>query len=60
MELEPLIAQIRGAEGNTAGVRVRISRRGTSIPVAEEKLEQALLTADVPRIAVVWEEETAP
>ena len=60
IELGALVDKIRGTEGNSAGVRVHISRRGTSIPVAEERLEQALLKADVPRTAVVWADETAP
>ena len=60
IELDDLVARVQAAEGNSAGVRARISRRGTSIPVAEDKLDQALLQADIPRTAIVWVEETAP
>ena len=59
LALDRVVELVKQATGNSAGVRVRISRRSSSIPLAEDALEQALLKADIPREAVYWVEETA-
>jgi hypothetical protein len=50
----------RSASGDSQGVRVRIRRRGTSLPSAEQRLEQALLESGLSSTEVHKVEEIAP
>jgi hypothetical protein len=59
-ELSEIVKLAGTAEGDAQGVRVRIRRRSTSLPSAEQQLEQALLEAGLSSTEMHKVEEIAP
>ncbi|MBW3540690.1 MAG: hypothetical protein KY476_10500 [Planctomycetes bacterium] len=55
--LDEIVLRAKDAEGNTLGVRVRIRRRGSALPDAEEALTQGLIQAGLSPTEFVMSDE---
>jgi hypothetical protein len=59
-ELDEIVRLATNAPGNEQGLKVRIRRRSTSLPSAEQRLEEALLQGGLSSTEVYKVEEIAP
>jgi hypothetical protein len=59
-ELDEILRLAKSAEGDAQGIRVRIRRRSTSLPSAEQQLEQSLLESGLSSTEVHKVEDIAP
>lgn len=54
VKLEHLIELVKKAPGDTHGVRLRVTEKGSARVKAEEDLKTALKAAEIPESAVIW------
>ena len=57
--LDRVLSAAKNAEGDS-GVKIRIARRGNSLPEAEENLRESLRDADIDTTAIEWREMMLP
>lgn len=54
VEIAEVIALVKAAAGDADGIRVRVYRKGTSRPSAENALQDAFVAAKISDNAIVW------